>query len=62
MEFKGLMIPKETKKGEFLCMVSPHVRASQHGGGWGGTPPHEVEVPPHQGLSPPIQKNLSPPP
>ena len=31
-------------------------------GGMGGTIPHEEAVPPHQSLSPPIQKNLSPPP
>ena len=32
------------------------------GGGWGGLYPMKWLSPPHQSLSPPIQKNLSPPP
>ena len=37
-------------------------RVVQYGGGWGGTLPHPGVVPPHEDLSPPIPKILSPPP
>ena len=37
-------------------------RVVQYGGGWGATLPHPGVVPPHEDLSPPIPKILSPPP
>ena len=52
----------DVKKNSIYTDIVQIGRGAQHGGGWGGTIPHEGAVPPHQSLSPPIQKNLSPPP
>ena len=57
----SILAPDRLEQLSSVCKMLK-IRGFQYGGGWGGPPPLQGVVPPHQELSPPIQKILSPPP